>query len=119
MRFIRCILLVLLALNLPGWAFAAMPACAIEHGSTTDAADSMHAAMGEPAPCCAGNPSLDDSAGSAACQDGGHCQCGALYQATQPLQAAVVPAVPGIDDSPQFHVITASALPHWRPPASV
>jgi hypothetical protein len=141
MRFIRTILLMLLALNLPGWAFAAMPACSMQHSPLQHAplhhersaagaqahaavmdaaiadmaiADTAHAAH-----CCTDGQSLDDrSAPGTACQDGAHCQCGTLYQSAQPLVTAIVPAAPGIDQTSLFHVITASALPHWRPPTS-
>ena len=125
MRFIRTVLLMLLALNLPGWAFAAMPACSMQHpsmqheaaaaGAQNDAAmDAAHAAH-----CCADSQSLDDRpAPGTACQDGAHCQCGTLYQSVQPLVTAIVPAAPGIDQTSSFPVITASALPHWRPPTS-
>jgi hypothetical protein len=119
MRFVRTILLVLLALNLPGWAFAAMPMCSMPHAAA-DAAQPHAALAGAAAahasPCCADNQSGDGQAAGTACQDGAHCHCGALYQAMQPVEAAVVPPAPGIDQNPLFHVITTSALPLWRPP---
>lgn len=135
MRFARIILLVLLALNLPGWAFAAMPGCSSEQGAMAQAA-MTHAAMdmasmdhgsmqhaatnadGQAMHCCAGDQSNGDQPAGTACHDGAHCQCGGLYQAAQPLSAIVVPALPGIDQTALFPVITASALPHWRPPTS-
>lgn len=120
-------LLVLLALNLPGWAFAAMPACSMQHAAA-GVADDAHASMldagaAHAAHCCADNQSTDDSSAASlpagtACQDGAHCQCGTLYQAMQPVVASAVPGAPDIAESPFFPVITASALPLWRPPTS-
>lgn len=123
MRFIRCLLLMLLAINLPGFsgAFAGAPACSMQRGQGDGGAHhavmadgSMAAMSGHGAHCC------PDGASKAAtdhgCADGMQCQCSGLYQTAQPLIALVLPASPGIDQTSSFHVITASALPHWRPP---
>jgi hypothetical protein len=142
MRVVRCLLILLLALNLPGWAFAAMPGCSMNdapmpretlqqdsrHDSLqrdsfqhdllqhkpTQAVTMQHDAAGMH--CCADGASSQDQQRPGHCDNGASCQCGALYQALQPLRAIVVRAAPGIEQAPLFHVITASALPLWRPP---
>lgn len=116
-------LLVLLALNLPGWVFAAMPACSMPHVASGVADDAhvstVDAGTTHSSPCCADNKSNDDSSTSGtACQDGAHCQCGTLYQAMQPVVASAAPGTPDIAELQLFPVITASALPLWRPPTS-
>lgn len=130
MRFIRC-LLMLLAINLPGFggAFAAAPACPMQHGPAAGVAAQRDGAMAVGAGAMAEHGALPargehccaDSSGTKvpdhSCPDGMQCQCGAFYcQAAQPVSAPVLPASPGSGRAADFHVITASAMPLWRPP---
>lgn len=126
MRFVRCLLLMLLALNLPGvggafgGALGAAPACAMQHGESAGRA--MAAAGEHAAHCCNDGQSRDHAADHSqnhACQDGMQCQCNALYQAAQPFSATVSPAAPDIARAAILHPLPAVVVPLWRPPTPV
>lgn len=136
MRFLRCLLLILIAIDLPGLgpAFAAAPACAMQHGqSQASVMPAQHPQAGRYATnahhCCSdsaahgdafhGDTLHGDRASGTSCQDGMQCQCGAMYQTAQPLHAVVVPVASALESTSPPRPIAAIATPHWRPPTTV
>lgn len=123
MRFVRCLLLMLLAINLPGFggAFAAMPQCAMQHAQSNDgAALPMASSDTHAAHCCAdGGQPAGDTAQDHGCQNGMQCQCGALYHAAQPVDTPVQPASPGIAPMSSLHLPPQIVVPLLRPPIAL
>jgi len=116
MQLFRRVIAVLLMISLPayGWAFSAMPTCSIvptcsmQHGQKS--VGKVVAAEAGSHTCCAEHGAKSFAHGDS------QCQCGALYQAVQPLTAPIIPPTHNIIQSSTFPSITTIALPLWRPP---
>lgn len=136
MRCVRYLLIVLLALDLPGFggAFAAASHCAMQPAAEAFDASFMHpahdhaamaAATGEHvAHCCADNGRTDsapaDAATDHACSDGMQCQCStSMYQASQPLDASVRPVLPQVVPILPLHISPQIVVPILRPPIAL